>query len=186
MIEKFKNKYRTDSVRLKHWDYSWSGYYFITICVKNHECVFGDVVDKKMKLNELGKKVDRFWKEIPDHFNNAELDEFVVMPNHMHGILVLNNKKLLETQHCCVSMENKTSNTFYCLKSKSLPVLIRSFKSICTRAINKKRPYLGFQGQPKYYDHIICNERALENIQNYIRFNPQKWETNDVNPLNLK
>ncbi len=172
MKEKFRGKYRIDSVRLKGWNYSWPGFYFITICVKDRKRFFGRIVEGKMILSDMGEIVNQCWKEIPDHFENVMLDEFVVMPDHVHGIIVLEND-IIETQHCCVS--TKKQQEFYYLSPKSLPVIIRSFKSACSYKINKKHPYIGFQWQSKYYDHIIRNQKAFENIQRYIYFNPQKW-----------
>lgn len=189
MREKFKNKYRTDSVRLKYWNYSWSGGYFITICVKNRKCVFGRVIKGEMVLNNLGKIAHKCWKEIPDHFDNVFLDVFVVMPNHVHGIIILKNKKFetIETLHATsVRLEKDKKYSKISPKSKSLSAIIRSYKSACTNEINKKNPYLGFQWQPKYYDHIIRNERALRNIQNYIHNNPQKWKNDERSSLDLK
>ena len=188
MRELFRDKYRTDSVRLEQWDYSWPGYYFVTICVKGHECVFGEIIDGKMQLNELGKIAQRFLVEIPNHFKDIELSEFVVMPNHVHVIVVLKNRSpLLETLHA--TSLRKQENKHYSNispKPNSLPTIIRSYKSACTREINKIKPYFGFHWQPKYYDHIIRNEKSLENITNYINLNPTHWKDDEMNPLNLK
>jgi REP element-mobilizing transposase RayT len=95
IIEKFKNKYRIGSKRLQYWDYSWNGYYYITICSKNRECYFGEIQDDKMILNEIGKIAQKYWIEIPIHFNNAKLDEFVIMPNHIHGIIIIDNDTII-------------------------------------------------------------------------------------------
>ncbi len=83
----YRNKYRIDSTRLKGWDYSSPGYYFITICTKDRECFFGEIIKEKMYLSEIGEIAHRYWAEIPNHFNNVVLDEFVIMPNHVHGII---------------------------------------------------------------------------------------------------
>ena len=91
----FNDTFRMDSTRMKGWDYSSPGKYFVTICTKDRICYFGDVVDGKMHLSEMGKVSDCFWKEIPEHFPNAGLDAFQIMPNHIHGIVVIkdhNNK----------------------------------------------------------------------------------------------
>lgn len=84
----YKNKYRIESSRLKKWDYSAPGHYFITICTKDRKCLFGNVTRGKMILSEMGKIAEQYWREIPDHFNHVKLDEFVVMPNHIHGIII--------------------------------------------------------------------------------------------------
>lgn len=176
--EKFRNTFRISSLRLKEWDYSEEGWYFVTICVKNHACVFGKIKNGICELNEIGRMVQKFWEATPNHFVSTELDEFIIMPNHLHGIIVINKK--VETQHCCVS--TRKSNTFYYLKPASLSVIIRSFKSICTREINKKFPDLHFQWQSRFYEHIIRSTESLEKIQKYIHFNAEKWEDDTENP----
>ena len=115
-MEKFQNKYRIPSARLQNWDYGNNGAYFITICVDKMQCLFGDVVsnsdhdaiDKKceMRLNELGKIAHEIWQEIPNKFPYAELGNFVIMPNHMHGILIIN--KIVETRF--IANENANEN----------------------------------------------------------------------------
>ena len=90
-MEKFKGKYRISSTRLQTWDYGWNGLYFITICTKNKEHYFGEIVEGKMQLSHLGILADVFWYEIKNHTQNIELHEFVVMPNHVHGILLIDN-----------------------------------------------------------------------------------------------
>jgi putative transposase len=89
----FKNKYRIDSARLEEYDYASDGIYFITICTQEKEIYFGEVIDGKMVLNEIGKLADKYWLEIPQHFENVILNEYVVMPNHVHGIVVIDNDK---------------------------------------------------------------------------------------------
>ena len=91
MNKLFKNKYRIKSIRLKDWDYSSNGYYYITICTKNRECIFGNVVNGKMGLSQIGEIVQKYWCEIPRHFKNTFLDEYMIMPNHMHGIIIIEN-----------------------------------------------------------------------------------------------
>lgn len=184
---KFKNNYRIGSHRLQNWDYANDGFYFVTICTKDKQYFFGEVKDQEMILNEIGKMAEKFWLEIPQHFDNVELDEFVVMPNHIHGIIGIKNdlsktqQRCVETQQCCVSTEQQESNTFYKLKPKSLPVIIRSFKSACTREINKSQNQINFKWQSRYYDHIIRNEESLNKIRQYIFENPLKWVFDEEN-----
>ena len=90
-MEKFKNKYRIPSTRLQSWDYGANGAYFITICTQNREHFFGEISDEKMQLNDLGQLAENYWMEIPSHFPFIELGNFVVMPNHTHGILMIDN-----------------------------------------------------------------------------------------------
>ena len=87
----FKNKYRIKSIRLKDWNYSSNGAYYITICTKNRECLFGKIVDGKMTLNDLGEIVKQCWFDLSNHYGNCKLDEFVIMPDHVHGIVIIDN-----------------------------------------------------------------------------------------------
>ena len=87
----FKNKYKIKSIRLPNWDYSSNGAYYITICTKNRECLFGKIVDEKMKLNSIGEIVKECWYDLPNHYGNCKLDEFVIMPDHVHGIIIIDN-----------------------------------------------------------------------------------------------
>ena len=94
---KYKNKYRIASARLQAWNYGWKGAYFITICTQNKEHYFGKIIDEGMRLSHIGILADVFWYEIKNHAKNIELGEFVVMPNHLHGILIINS--VVETLH---------------------------------------------------------------------------------------
>jgi putative transposase len=89
MPEKFKNKYRIPSARLQNWDYGWNASYFLTICTQNRQCFFGDITNAEMELSEIGEIAHKYWNEIPAHFPFVKLDAFVVMPNHVHGIIII-------------------------------------------------------------------------------------------------
>jgi putative transposase len=180
---KYNNKYRIDSIRLKNYDYSQEGYYFVTICTKDKQKYFGNIENEKMILNKIGEVAKKFWLEIPEHFLFVKLDEFVIMPNHIHGIIVIdNNDKLknikidnVETLHCNVS----TKENFYSKispKKYELATIIRSYKSICTKQINKLQKEIFFQWQPRFYERIIRNEKELNNIRQYIFDNLLKWQ----------
>jgi putative transposase len=120
MSDKFKDKYRIPSARLNGYDYTKTGAYFITICTNNHDHLFGNIIHEKMNFSEMGKIIETHWLEIPEHFPFVILDEFVVMPNHIHGILIIDEKfpyddklrkndelrkNVVETLHCNVSTE---------------------------------------------------------------------------------
>ena len=115
MSEKFQNKYRISSSRLKNWDYGENGAYFITICTRNRECFFGEIVSKndedEMQFNEIGKIANKLWLEIPDHFPFVELGNYQIMPNHLHGILIIDKKNVdndvVETLQCNVLIDNE-------------------------------------------------------------------------------
>ena len=148
--------------RLKGYDYSKNGYYFVTICTKNRICFFGEIVDEKMILNEYRKCVYDFWKQIPKFYKNVFLDEFIIMPNHIHGVVVIDN---VGTEHCSVPTETVMEKT-------NLSQIIKSFKEICIKPICKKYNNFDFAWQRSFYDHIIKDEQSLLNIQNYIINNP--------------
>ncbi|MDO8675430.1 MAG: transposase [Candidatus Omnitrophota bacterium] len=188
MGEKFQNKYRVRSARLKQWDYASVGGYFVTVCVKDRQCVFGNVIGGKMRLNELGKTADQCWQDIPKHFPYVGVDEYVVMPNHMHGIIIIRDVKSMksvETQHCCVSTNTNTniqlSKTFYHLKSGSLSVIMRSYKSIVAKTIHRTG-LKTFAWQPRFYDHVIRNDVDLNRIRQYVETNPSQWADDTENP----
>jgi putative transposase len=161
MTELYKNKYRVESARLKNWDYSSPGGYFITICTKNRELYLGKIVNDEMVLSEMGQIVNNHWREIPIHFPHAQLDEFVVMPNHFHGIIKIENN--VETPKLGVSTK--------------LGVIINQYKRICTIQI-KKHEY-DFAWQSRFYDHIIRNDDELNLIRQYIINNPMNWHNDD-------
>ena len=177
--EKFRKKYRIKSARLKNWDYSHKGAYFLTICSKNKECFFGDIVDGKMQLSKIGKIVVEEWKKTSKVRENIELGEWIVMPNHLHGILIiyndfngktenelLNRSKEYKGKHPQMSKISPTKN--------SISNAIKFFKrqtTIRSRKIDSK-----FAWQSRFYDHIIRNEKSYQTITGYIVHNPQRWQ----------
>jgi REP element-mobilizing transposase RayT len=170
----YKNKYRIESARLKGWDYSSNGYYFVTICTKNRECFFGDVVDGKMQLNEIGKIADKELKKTEQIRKNVKLDEYRVMPNHVHGVIVIENEKIesVETTRRVVSTT---------LKPNSLGSIIGQFKSIVTKCVYEIGHHQ-FGWQERFHDHIIRDEESLNRIREYIRTNPLRWHLDKENP----
>ncbi len=177
----FKNKYRIESARLKGWDYSNPGLYFVTICTHNRGCFFGDVVDGEMHLSPIGEIVAEEWQKTPTIRPNVMLDEWVVMPNHVHGIVVIGDT--VETPRRGVSTGRGVSTNAN-WKPNSLGSIINQFKLICTKRIWA----LGnsdFRWQARFYDHIVRNERELNEIRNYILGNPSKWDADRNNPSDL-
>ncbi|KIA87798.1 transposase [Flavobacterium sp. AED] len=189
MNNKFQNKYRIPSARLKNWDYGNNGAYFITICTSNREHFFGEIVlvndENEMQLNEIGKLAERFWAEIPNHFPFVELGNYVIMPNHIHGILIINKKNIVddivETLQCNVSTVNATEaiNKKELMaeispKSGTISTIIRSYKSVVTK--NAHFIHADFEWQERFHDHIIRNSESFERMQNYIETNPEQWK----------
>ncbi|PWA06570.1 transposase [Flavobacterium psychrotolerans] len=186
MTNKFQNKYRIPSSRLKNWDYGNNGAYFITICTRNRDHFFGEIVsvakENKMELNEIGRLAYQFWAEIPKHFPSVELGNYVVMPNHVHGILIIDKKNVVddlvaETLQCNVSAHNGTTNeqmSKISPKSGTISTIIRSYKSAVTK--NGHFIHADFEWQSRFHDHIIRNSESFERIQNYIETNPKNWK----------
>jgi REP element-mobilizing transposase RayT len=155
--------------RLKDYDYSQDGYYFVTLCTKNRENFFGKIKNGKMILNKYGDIAKKCWLEIPEHFSHVILDEFIIMPNHVHGILIIKNKTVGNKNFCSQEIPWQTK------LSKSLSSIIRGFKIGVTKYFCEKNNH-DFQWQKSFYDHIIRNEESLFKIREYIQNNPLKWE----------
>ncbi|MBM4176972.1 MAG: transposase [Ignavibacteria bacterium] len=174
MTKFFHHKYRIESARLEGWDYSTPWWYYITINIKDHVCRFGEVHNGKMILNELGKIVEHEWMKTADIRKNVELDYYVIMPNHIHGIIILNeNNNCRDVARNVSTIKNKFSEISP--KSNSLSAIIRSFKSAVTKNAHKNG-YVSFQWQSRFYDRIIRNANELFRIRKYIEQNPLKWE----------
>ncbi len=169
------------------YDYSQPGWYFVTICVKNWKCIFGKIDIGEMILNEYGNIVKDTWYDLPNHNFNVELDEFIIMPNHIHGIIVLNYNINNKNNVVGTGSEPVPTNTSINKKHHGLSEIIRQFKTFSSKRINHKRKTIGKPlWQRSFYDHIIRNEKSLNNIREYIRINPLKWEIDNNNPLNIK
>jgi len=170
--EFYHEKYRIKSIRLPNWDYSRPGYYFVTICTKNKQCYFGDIIDDKMVLNELGYITKKYLSEIPKHFPFVFLDCYIIMPNHVHLVICI--------KHCrdakfCVSTGNQFGP-----QSKNLASIIRGFKIGVKKYTTMNN--FNFHWQKLYYEHIVRNEKDLNCIRDYIQNNPLNWN-NDRNNI---
>ena len=171
----YKNKYRVESIRLSNRDYRANGYYFVTICIHEKSCYFGDIIKNKMQFSQVGKVAKKNWQIIPEHFHNIYLDAYVIMPNHLHGIIVIDRP----------DNKSNTPNQFAPLKPGSLSAIIQAYKASVTRWCRKNDDDI-FRWQSRFYEHIIRDQRGLENIRNYIVNNPVKWSEDKHNPVNLK
>ena len=194
--DKFQNKYRIASARASWWNYGWNGAYFITICTKNRERFFGKIENGKMQLSKIGLLADVFWHEIKNHTENIELGAFVVMPNHIHGILILDNPIVsnsqtlpVETLHATSLQQQQQSsspsqkNQFMSdisPKSNSVSAIFRSYKSAVTKHCNRLKltddDGVVFGWQTRFHDHIIRNDEEFQRINDYIETNPANWE----------
>ncbi|MEK7495275.1 MAG: transposase [Patescibacteria group bacterium] len=180
MSDKFRDKYRIPSSRLQNWDYSSNGYYFITICTKDRIDFFGKIIDDKIQLSINGEIAKKYWLEIPIHFLFVELDEFIIMPNHVHGIVIINNMSNVETPNLGVSTMGKTKPNNW--EHGCLGVIINQYKRICTMKIRKIN--INFSWQARFYDNIIRNEKSFYYIRKYIKENPMNWEQDRNNLSN--
>jgi REP element-mobilizing transposase RayT len=162
------------SIRLKGYDYTQTGGYFVTICTENRKPILGEIINGSTQLNVSGSIVASTWRWLPEQYPHVKLDAWVVMPNHFHGILFLSND---------LPGGSRTAPT----KGKSLGRLIGAFKTVSTKRINEiqgthARPFW----QRNYYEHVIRNETDLEEIREYIQHNPLKWLEDENHPFNIE
>jgi REP element-mobilizing transposase RayT len=158
--------FRINSHHIKEYDYSQPGAYFITIATYKKFEVFGYIQEDKVILNSRGKIAFESWNDLPAHFSSVEIDEFIVMPDHIHGIIWINYADNRRDTACRVS----TIERFGKPVVGSIPTIVRSYKSAVTNTIHINEPDLKIW-QSNYYDHIIKNEEDLENIRVYIKYN---------------
>jgi REP element-mobilizing transposase RayT len=165
------------SIRLQGYDYSQSGTYFVTICTKARACLFGEVVDGEMVLNPAGTIVDDEWRLSAVLRDELELDEWVVMPNHVHGIVVVDTFRMGDRA------VGAYGHTPLRSPSKTVGAMVRGFKSAATKRINelRHRPRVPVW-QRNYYEHIIRDDDDLSRIRQYILDNPSQWAFDRENP----
>ena len=162
------------SIRLRGYDYSQVGGYFVTICTHNRECLFGEIVDATLRLNDLARGVAKCWQWLAEQYPQVRLDEWIVMPNHFHGILLIMDER---------RGGSRTAPT----KQKPLGRLIGAFKTVSTKHINEHRgiPYAPVW-QRNYYEHVIRSQREFEIMREYIATNPLRWVTDPESVLSLQ
>ena len=179
-------KHRRRSIRLKGYDYSRKGAYFVTICTNQKECVLGCVENGSMVLNEIGQMVRKAWTELPTHYAGVDIDEFVVMPNHLHGIIILN---VGAGPRACPENKGQPQGVAP-TKTLSLSDVIQRFKSLTIKRYgngvrrNNWEPFEKHFWQRNYYEHVVRNEDDLNEIREYVINNPLKWELDGENPDN--
>jgi putative transposase len=144
------------SPRLKGYDYSQAGAYFVTICTEGRQHLFGEIENSAMQLSEVGKLCIERWDDLPNHFPSIELDGFVVTPNHVHGVLLLTD--------------------IHPEKKPNLSTIISSYKAAVTRHVHRLNLLEGQIWQHRFNDHIIRNDHSLNYIRNYVATNPERWE----------
>jgi REP element-mobilizing transposase RayT len=189
----FKQKYRVESTRLKGWDYTAAGYYYVTICTKNRDCFFGEVIDDDVRLSIIGGIVAEEWLKTEEIRPNVKLDEWIVMPNHMHAILIITHQLPVQTLRRSDESDVETfrrnvsthpSQHPSRLQSNSLGSIIGQFKSVCTKRI-WTAGFVEFGWQARFYDRILWDEKSLQKARQYIANNPLKWNMDRDNPAGL-
>ena len=176
-MEKFKNKYRIPSARAPWWNYANNGFYFITICTAGREYLFGYIQNNEMVLSEIGNIVQQEWEKSFEIRTELFCDTFIIMPNHVHGIVQIDKIEPVET-HGCASLQSQSKNHGIAYRpSKSISSFIAGFKSSATKRINEYRdtPKLPVW-QSRFHDHIIRNQEEYIRIKQYIETNTGNWE----------
>ena len=160
-------------LRLPRYNYELAGYYYVTLCTQNRQCLFGDIKNDNMVLNDVGLMIHNIWSDIPNKYSCFSNDLFVLMPNHLHGILIINDK-LGPAQGPAPTL--------------SLSDVLRNFKSLTTTCYmkgvdtNKFKPFEKKLWQRSYYEHVIRRNKSLDKIREYILNNPRKWHEDLNNP----
>ncbi len=176
------------SIRLRDYDYSRAGAYFVTICAWQRECLFGEVVDGEMRLNDAGRVVTRIWDTLSQRFQDAEVDVFVAMPNHIHGIIVINDPGGVRAIHELPLHASPHASSLRKLylrdrRNMSLPKIIGYLKMNSAKHINQQRNTPGVPvWQRNYYERIIRDESEWHAIRQYIADNPVKWQEDENHP----
>jgi len=182
------NRYNPDihhrrSRRLKAYDYSHAGAYFVTICTYNRECTLGEIADGEMRLNDAGRMVQAVWDELPSHYAGIDTDAFIIMPNHIHAIIVIadmapcdHSRKPVGALLAAPSPQGRAS------PAPTLGDVMRVFKSLSAIRINRMMMRTGSFWQRNYYEHVIRGEDDLDRIQQYIMDNPVCWSEDENNP----
>ena len=200
----YKGKYRVETARLRGWDYSAGGAYFVTLCTQDRAMTLGEVIAGEVHLSEAGEIVADEWQKTERIRPYVTLDQWVIMPNHLHGIIIITDA-VVETPRRGVSTRGVSTRgvstvrdvsprgiptrgvsttTVSRLKPRSLGAIIGQVKSICTKRI-RASGFPDFGWQPRFYDHIIRSEESLQAIRQYIRENPAKWGTDRDNRAHL-
>ena len=175
------------SIRLPGYDYTQAGAYFVTICARERECLFGEVADGKMRMNKYGEIIQRTWNDLPNHYQGVELGAFIIMPNHVHGIVsivgAIHESPLHVTHQQSPERRNKTSDILQ-RRRMLLSRIVGRFKMVSAKRINEQREMTGVPlWQRNYYEHIVRDEESLARIKEYISNNPNQWDLDRENPM---
>ena len=170
-------RFHRRSIRLPEYDYSQEGAYYITICTRDRKCLFGEIRNGRIALSECGRIVDDWWQCITERYSGVVLDEYVIMPNHMHGIIIING----DADNGVGAIHELPLR----IKRRGmiLSKIIGYFKMNSARQINQIHNTPGCPvWQRNYWEHVIRNEKSLHKIREYIHNNPWNWAVDDENP----
>jgi putative transposase len=177
-MSKFRGKYRIESTRLPGWDYTNAGWYFVTFCTRDRIRFLGHIVGQEMHLSPAGEIVAEEWQRTAHIRPNVVLDKWVVMPDHLHGIIVI-----VEAPPRSTEAARRVGSSTSRLTSGSLGAIIGQLKSVCTKRIRAAGP-ADFAWHPRFYEHIIRDQASLRRIRAYIASNPARWARDRHNPAN--
>jgi len=170
-------------LRLSGWDYSSESVYFITICCNEKQQYLGRIYNNKVELSEIGMVASQYWVEIPYHYPHVKLDEFVIMPNHIHGLLILDYSLIGSNKPKYIisgESHNKVSNQFSKPLKNSISVIVNQYKSSVKRWCNRNSLSY-FKWQPRFYDQVLRNDKSIDIIREYIFTNPGNWIMDELN-----
>jgi len=184
-----RERHGRHTIRLKDYDYSQEGAYFITICIQNRQCLFGDIKDGNMFLNQAGEMVRSVWENLSRRFVHVISDEYIVMPNHIHGVIIIDRRgeSCIRPNYSMGDHKDRPYGT----ATNSIGRIIQAYKSVTTNRyiLDVKKhnwpPFAGRLWQRNYYEHIIRNEKDLHEIREYIANNPINWEKDEENQDNI-
>ena len=183
MNDNIKNNAYLDRnyVRLTDFDYSLPGAYFVTICSHNKQCIFDDIERGEMHLNSFGKIAQKCWGDLPLHYDGVVNDIFIMMPNHVHGILIIPSDNGRSGSH--ISLEAEYLRKPDPTKKYPLHEIVRAFKTYSSRNINELRHSPGtVVWQRSFYEHVIRSDKEYRKIGEYITYNVAKWDIDTENP----
>ncbi len=190
------NRHHRRSIRLKGYDYTQAGAYFVTVCTRDRVCLFGEVMAGEMSLNGYGERVAQWWHDIPRHFPHADIDAFVVMPNHVHGIVIIDDpvgagspRPYIHPDPCNpLGVDGRpwameTTPLRWGHRRPTLGQVVAYFKIQSAKQINASRQTpVAPVWQRNYYEHVIRNEESLNRVRRYILDNPERWAFDRENP----
>ena len=179
----YRNTYRIESTRLRDWDYGSPGWYFVTVCTQNRACFFGGIMNGNLKLSLAGQIADSELQNISFHYSSVRLDSAIVMPNHVHAIIVIDGRGCYSASLGADGLPATPKLGAPAITMLSLSSIVRSYKSGVTR-VCRAHGFQNFAWQPRFYDHILRTNASVNAVRDYIQNNPANWIHDKDNPKN--